>query len=103
MSLPTLEYNGTAPDGGDSCRLPHIKSRTDNSDHGSQSLVHHGRYCMDFGFNCIGLAYDPRGRILLLRPCQKKIRAFAHLAFSYVNSDNIISGMNRLSLEVSND
>jgi hypothetical protein len=22
MSLPTLEYNGTAPDGGDSCFIP---------------------------------------------------------------------------------
>jgi hypothetical protein len=48
---------------------------------------------MDIDFDCPGLAHDSGGWILLLGSCPKKVCAFAHLAFSHVNSDCIVPGI----------
>ena len=92
MSLPTVQYNGTAPDGGDS-RKYSTRNVLQCSDDQPQSLVHHWRRSMDIDFDCPSLAHDSRGWILLLGSCPKKVGAFAHLAFSDVNSDCIVPGI----------
>lgn len=92
MSLPTVEYNGTAPDGGDS-REHSTRNVLQFSDDQPQPLVHHWRRSMDIDFDCPSLAYDSWGWILLLGSCPKKVSAFAHMAFSDVNSDCIVPGI----------
>ena|SRR5579859_2180121 len=91
MSEPSLAYNGTAPDGGDSCTSLDI-SRLTCSDFQSQSLVHHWGHGLDPRLNSLGLAHDSRCRILLLGSCSKKVRTVAHLVIPDVGGNRIIPG-----------
>jgi ammonium transporter, Amt family len=91
MSLPTVPYNGTAPDGGDiGIALPTRASLGGVLTRGCrnvqyQFVVYDGGCCVGACLHSPGLAHDPRCGLFLLRPRSKKVCPILDMALPHVH------------------
>src|SRR5271163_375608 len=92
MSLATLPYNGTAPDGGDiGISKPYLRLICRKVQY--QPLVFSRRCCVGFGVDGVGLVDDSGGGIFLFWSCAEKVCIVTHLAVINVNFCRLISGI----------
>src|SRR5579862_8919947 len=91
MSLPTVVYNGTAPDGGD-IGMPGSVKLLMCRNFQYQSMVHNGGCSVGSSFHGPGLAHDSRSGVFLFWVGSTEIRVVLDLVVTHVNIRRIIPG-----------